>query len=154
LLNLSSRHFRRRILIFYVLSIFIIGILVAYTDERLLNSDVATVSQSPFVIAINNAGVKGLSSVVNAVLLIAVWSAGNSDVYASSRVLYALALEGKAPSFLRRCTARGLPVYCVSITAVVFGALSYMTLGNSGANEVFNWCVASCSHPLVVPILV
>lgn len=66
-------------------------------------------------------------------------------MYASSRVLYALALEGKAPAFLRKCTKRGLPVYAVSITAVVFGALSFMTLGNDGANEVFNWCVINVS---------
>jgi amino acid transporter len=129
-----------RILIFYVTSIFIMGLLVPYNDENLLNSsDGSTVSQSPFVIAINRAGVKGLASVVNAVLLIAVWSAGNSDVYASSRVLYALALEGQAPSFFKICTKRGLPIYAVSVTALVFGALSYMTLGGDGANQVFNW---------------
>ena len=112
-----------RILLFYVLAIFIIGLLVPYNSDELLNNSSDDASASPFVIAIKTAGIKGLPSVINAVILISAWSAGNSDLYASSRTLYALAVEGKAPAFLRRCTKGGLPVWCVGITGL-FGLLA------------------------------
>lgn len=112
-----------RILIFYVVGIFIIGLLVPYNSEELLNNSGNDASASPFVIAIKTAGIKGLPSVVNAVILISAWSAGNSDLYASSRTIYALALEGQAPSFLKACTKAGLPVWSVFVTAL-FGLLT------------------------------
>lgn len=39
------------------------------------------------VIAIKNAGISGLPSVINAAVLLSAFSAGNSDLYASSRTL-------------------------------------------------------------------
>ncbi|CED82510.1 amino acid transporter [Phaffia rhodozyma] len=126
-----------RLLIFYVLAILIIGLLVPYTDSRLLNGS-DDVSASPFVIAILNAGIKGLPSVINAVLLIAAWSAGNSDIYASSRTLYALALEGKAPRFFRKCTKDGMPYWSVLVTGL-FGFLAFLGVGSGGAAKAFDW---------------
>ncbi|KAH7341415.1 amino acid permease/ SLC12A domain-containing protein [Rhizoctonia solani] len=127
-----------RILLFYVLGILVIGLLVPYNSTELLNNSGSDASASPFVIAIKTAGIKGLPSVINAVILISAWSAGNSDLYASSRTLYALALEHKAPAFIRRCTKGGLPVWAVFLTAL-FGLLAYMNVGTTTAVEVFNW---------------
>jgi yeast amino acid transporter len=128
-----------RILFFYVLGIWVISVLVPYDDPTLLgNIGGSTASASPFVIAINNAGIKGLPSVINAVILIAAWSAGNSDLYASSRTLYALALEGKMPRIFKRCTKAGLPVYALALTAV-FGFLAYLNVRPGTTVTVFNW---------------
>ncbi|WVQ77052.1 hypothetical protein IAR50_006731 [Cryptococcus sp. DSM 104548] len=126
-----------RLLFFYVMGTFVISVLVPYTEPNLLNGS-GNAAASPFVIAISNAGIKSLPSIVNAVLLIAAWSAGNSDLYASSRTLYALALEGQMPRILRRCTKRGLPIYCVAITGI-FGVLAYMNTGGETAETAFNW---------------
>lgn len=126
-----------RLMVFYVLGIFIIGVLVAYDDPRLLN-DSETAAASPFVIAISNAGISTLPSIVNAVILISAWSAGNADLYAASRTMYALALEGQLPKVFRRCTKRGLPICCVAVTAL-FGPLAYMNVGTATATDVFNW---------------
>ncbi|ODN77929.1 hypothetical protein L202_05028 [Cryptococcus amylolentus CBS 6039] len=126
-----------RLLFFYVMGTFIISALVPYTEPNLLNGS-GTAAASPFVIAIQNAGIKALPSIVNAVLLIAAWSAGNSDLYASSRTLYALALEGQMPRIFRRCTKRGLPIYCVAITGI-FGVLAYMNTGGKSAETAFDW---------------
>lgn len=126
-----------RILFFYVMGTFVISVLVPYTEPNLLNGS-GTASASPFVIAINNAGIKALPSIVNAVLLIAAWSAGNSDLYAASRTLYALALERQLPRIFRRCTKRGLPIWCVAVTAL-FGAFAYLNTGGAAAEEAFNW---------------
>ncbi|KDN48578.1 hypothetical protein RSAG8_02565, partial [Rhizoctonia solani AG-8 WAC10335] len=127
-----------RILLFYVLGILIIGLLVPYNSSELLNNSASDASASPFVIAIKTAGIKGLPSVINAVILLSAWSAGNSDLYASSRTLYALALEHKAPALMRRCTRGGLPVWAVFFTGL-FGLLAYMNVGSTTAVDVFNW---------------
>jgi amino acid transporter len=126
-----------RILVFYIGGIFIISVLVNYDNPRLLNgSDDA--SASPFVIAIQNAGISALPSIINAVILIAAWSAGNSDLYAASRTLYSLALERQAPAIFRRCTKQGLPIWCVLVTGL-FGVLAYMNTGGATAVIAFNW---------------
>lgn len=75
-----------RILLFYIGGVFIVGLLVPSNDPRvqLGGSDA---SASPFVIAIERAGIKALPSIINAVLISAAWSAGSSDLYTSSRAL-------------------------------------------------------------------
>ncbi|KAJ5833971.1 hypothetical protein N7474_002282 [Penicillium riverlandense] len=108
-----------RIAIFYVGSVFLIGLCV-----------------SPFVIAIENGGIHVLPSIINAVVLTSAVSADNSFFYASTRILYSTALDGKAPRFLRY-EKFGVPYACVAIT----GALSLLVYLNVSASsaEVFFW---------------
>ena len=60
------------------------------------------------------------------VLLIWQQSAGMSDLYASSRTLYGLAVDHKAPAIFRKCLSNGLPIYSVAATSL-FGLLAYST---------------------------
>ena len=128
-----------RILIFYVVAIFLVGMCVSSEDPRLLNAidkGQPGVAQSPFVIAIQNGGIKGLPSVINAVVLTSAWSAGNAFFYASTRVLYAAALDGKAPKILR-FEKFGVPYGCVIFTSAI-GCLVYLNVSNS-SSDVFFW---------------
>lgn len=127
-----------RILIFYIMSLFFIGLLVPFNDKQ-LNSDASYIASSPFVIAIVNSGTKVLPSIFNAVVLSTVLSAGNSDVYIGSRVLYALSASGVAPSWFQITNKSGVP-YVGVLTTAVFGALAFMNV-SSGAENVFNWLV-------------
>ncbi|RAL00002.1 amino acid permease [Aspergillus ibericus CBS 121593] len=127
-----------RILIFFVLTIFFIGLLVPYTNPDLA-SGAENASASPMVIAANLAGVKVLPSLINAVLLTVVLSAANSNVYSGSRVLLGLAQEGFAPSIFGLVTRRGVPYISVGFTAL-FGLLGFMNVSDSGST-VFNWLV-------------
>ncbi len=86
-----------RILMFYILAIFVIGMLIPYTDPNLLKNDASDISVSPFTLLFERAGFAAAAGVMNAVILSAILSAGNSGMYASTRMLYNLALEGKAP---------------------------------------------------------
>ena len=131
-----------RIVMFYIGGVIVIGWLVPYNSPNLLGNT-GTASSSPFVIAIVNAKIKALPSIINAVILVSAFSAGNSDLYASSRTLYGLACAGQAPHFLRYCTKSGLPVWCVSVTAVI-GLLAYLNVSNRGS-VVFEWFVNICS---------
>ncbi|KAK0233437.1 amino acid permease [Armillaria fumosa] len=125
-----------RILLFYIGGTAVIGLLVPSTDPRLDLSD-GTAASSPFVIAIKNAGIGGLPSVINAALLTSAWSAASSDLYTSSRALYGLAASGNAPKIFLRTTRKGLP-YVSIIFCSLFATLSYMGV-NEGSGKVFGW---------------
>ncbi|KAH9884241.1 proline-specific permease [Xylariomycetidae sp. FL2044] len=128
-----------RIALFYVLAIFLVTLCVSSEDDRLLDAienSAPGAAASPFVIAIENGGIAVLPSIINAVVLSSAWSAGNAFFYASTRVLYAAALDGRAPKFLA-FERWGVPYACVAATAAL-GCLSYLTVSNSG-EEVFFW---------------
>lgn len=127
-----------RILIFYILSIFFMGLLVPYNDP-LLSGGSSYSSSSPFIIAIINSGTPVLPHIFNAVILTTILSAGNSNVYIGSRLLYALALGGVAPKIFLRTTKGGVPYVGVGATALI-GLLAFMVVSN-GATTVFNWLV-------------
>lgn len=125
-----------RIILFYVLTIFMVGLVVASDDPSLLQST-GNASQSPFVIAAHRAGVKVVPSIINAVVLTSAWSAGNSGLLGGSRVLYGLALNRQAPRIFRRVNRFGIPYVAVSLFGL-FMCLGYMTLSQS-ASVVFRW---------------
>ncbi|KAJ3552067.1 hypothetical protein NM688_g4353 [Phlebia brevispora] len=127
-----------RILLFYIGGVTIIGLLVPYNDPD-LNLKESTAAKSPFVIAIHNAGIKGLPGLINACLLTSAWSAASSDLYSSSRALYGLALNGTAPKFFAKVNRWGLP-WVAMTTNALFGLLAYMGV-KSGAGKVFGWFV-------------
>lgn len=134
-----------RILLFYVLGVFVIGLLVDSNDPR-LNLNSGTAASSPFVIAINDAGIKVLPSIVNAALLSSAWSAASSDLYTSSRALYGLAINGNAPAVCTRVSSWGLPWVAV-LVGVSFSFLSFMSAGSVNAGIVFGWfsSMSSCA---------
>ncbi|KAK6823529.1 lysine permease [Apiospora arundinis] len=80
-------------------------------------------------------GVKVLPDIINAVLLTAVLSAANSNVYSGSRILVALANENHAPACIRRTNKIGTPYIAVGMTSAI-GLLAYMNLSESGGNNL------------------
>lgn len=126
-----------RILLFYIFAIAVIGLLIPYTDPNLLKSDVTDIGVSPFTLIFQNAGVAFAASAMNAVVLTAVLSAGNSGMYASTRMLYALACEGKAPRFFARLSANGVPLNALYATTLI-GALCFLT-SIFGDKTVYLW---------------
>jgi amino acid transporter len=129
-----------RILFFYVLGSLAIGVLVPYNDKDLLsaqeNGDPGAAA-SPWVIAIQRAGIPGLDSVINAVILTSASSSANAFLYTGSRYLYALAQNKQAPKFLLHCSKTGVPYYCVAITAS-FSLITYLSC-SAGSALVFQW---------------
>ncbi|KAI1480441.1 dicarboxylic amino acid permease [Daldinia eschscholtzii] len=127
-----------RVLLFYMLAIFVVGLLVASDDDR-LNDSSGTAAQSPFVIAASAAGISAIPSVVNAVVITSAWSSSNQTLLSGTRVLYALALKGQAPRIFLRTTSWGTPYACVLFyTAFMF--LSFLSL-DSSALTVFWYLV-------------
>jgi amino acid transporter len=127
-----------RICVFYMLGIFITGLIVPYNDPDLLHST-GNAAQSPYVIAMTRAGISVLPSIVNAAVFTSAFSAGNSFLFCSSRILYGLALRGQAPKIFTRCTEAGLPLIAV-LTSAAFSLLSFLTVSNGGSTA-FTWFV-------------
>jgi amino acid transporter len=117
-----------------------VGLLVPYTDERLLNGDSADATASPFVIAITDAGIKVLPSIMNVVILISVLSVGNSSVYGASRTLAALADQKQAPQIFGYVDREGRPLVGISIS--LFLALISYSVASGRQGDVFNWLLA------------
>lgn len=126
-----------RIILFYIGAIVIIGFLLPYNDPALLHSgDVAT---SPFTLIFYRAGIAAAASIMNAVILTSVLSCGNSGMYASTRMLYSMAMEKKAPKLFGKVNKRGVPINALILTTAV-GMLAF--LGSLiGAGTVYLWLV-------------
>jgi len=115
-----------RITLFYIVSLALVGLLVPYTEPRLLGANsVADASASPFVIAIESAGTTILPSIMNGVILVSVISVGNSSVFGSYRTLAALAEQGQAPRIFAYVDRRGRPLVAILVASSV-GFLAYL----------------------------
>lgn len=143
-----------RILLFYILAILAIGLLIPYTDPRLLSEDVAV---SPFTLVFDKLGIAFAASLMNAIILTAMLSAGNSGLYASSRMLWQLAVDGKAPKIFAKLNKRGIPIYALLATIAV-GSLAFLSsffgdgvvymwlLNASGLSGFIAWVGIAISH--------
>lgn len=131
--------------IFFIIGALCVGIVIPYNDPTLVgilsgkSSGGGTASASPYVIAMNNLGIEGLPHVVNALLVTSIFSAGNTYTYCATRSLYGLALNGQAPSFLRKCTKSGVPYWCFAIV-MLFPFLSFLQV-SSGSAIVLTWLI-------------
>ena len=123
-------------MLFYVVSVFLLGMLVPYDSKELVFATKA----SPFVVAVKQAGIPVLPGFLNACVLIFVFSAANSDLYIASRTIYGLAKQGKAPHFFTWTDPRGVPVPALGVSAA-FGLLAFMAV-SAGAQTVFNYFVS------------
>ncbi|RSL42134.1 hypothetical protein CEP53_012355 [Fusarium sp. AF-6] len=134
-----------RFCIFFIIGALAVGVVCAYNDPALVeiyfgSGGSGNAAASPYVIAMTNLGVKGLPHLVNFLLLTSIFSAGNTYTYCATRALYSLALEGRAPRFLRYCNKAGVPVYCFFIV-MCFPFLSFLQVGSDSA-KVLGWFVS------------
>jgi amino acid transporter len=130
-----------RILLFYVILVFFLGMILPYNDPELKKAVSAGTSAaaSPFVVAIQQAGIPVLPAILNACILLFVFSAANSDLYIASRTLYGLALEGNAPELFSRTDRRGVPIYALGLSSL-FCCLAFMNVSTS-SQTVFKYFV-------------
>ncbi|WP_373702727.1 amino acid permease [Weissella soli] len=146
-----------RILLFYILAIFIIGAIINYKDPSLLKASESNVAVSPFTLVFKQAGFALAASVMNAVILTSVISSANSGVYASSRMLWSMAQKGMAPKIFGKTNTRtGIPVPALLLTVAV-GLFSFLTsvlgpdiyyylVAASGLTGFIAWIGIAVSH--------
>ncbi|MDF7680729.1 amino acid permease [Enterobacteriaceae bacterium ESL0689] len=146
-----------RILLFYIFAILIISLIIPYTDPNLLRNNVEDITVSPFTLVFQHAGLLSAAAIMNAVILTAVLSAGNSGMYASTRMLYTLACHGKAPRIFARLSQGGVPRNALYATTVI-AALCFLSsmfgnqtvylwlLNTSGMTGFIAWLGIAISH--------
>ncbi|KAK3307578.1 amino acid permease/ SLC12A domain-containing protein [Chaetomium strumarium] len=132
-----------RLTAFFVLGSLAVGILVPHNDAELklaFSTGAPGAAASPYVVAMNRLRIGVLPHIVNAMVLTAAFSAGNSYVYCASRSLYGMALEGKAPVIFTRCTRNGVPIYAVGLVLAI-ALLAFLQVSNNAA-VVLQWFVS------------
>ncbi|KAK5992236.1 Dicarboxylic amino acid permease [Cladobotryum mycophilum] len=131
-----------RILFFYCLSVLLVGMIVPYNSKELAFANKQSnpgASASPFVVAAELAKIKVLPHIINACILVFVFSASNSDLYIASRTLYGLASDQAAPAIFKRTDRRGVP-YPALILSTAIACLAFMNV-SSDSKEVFGYFV-------------
>ncbi|KAI0481162.1 amino acid permease [Xylariaceae sp. FL0804] len=137
---LASKQVFFRIAFFYIINLFILGLILSSTDSRLAKASSSQTRYSPFVLAIKDAGIPVLPSIFNAVITISVISVANSCTFGSTRTLQAMAERGMAPTFLSYVDSAGRPLWCI-VLQVIFGLLGYVISAKYGG-AAFNWLLA------------
>ena len=128
-----------RILIFYVVSVFLIVSVIPWNTVRS--------GESPFTLALNTMHVPGAGVIMSVIILTAVLSCLNSAFYVSSRVLFILAEHGDAPQSFVTLNKRRVPVVSVLIGAAA-GFLGIIA-ATEAPQKVFDFLVSS-SGALIV----
>ncbi|MCW8772629.1 amino acid permease, partial [Acinetobacter baumannii] len=107
-----------RLILFYLLSLFLIVTLVPWTV--LIGAD----ATSPFVMVMKNVGIPYADSILNFIVIVAALSAMNSMLYISTRMLFSLSRAGDAPKVFGRISSNGVPVNALLLSAVGIGIAS------------------------------
>ncbi|MEN8347984.1 amino acid permease [Acinetobacter nosocomialis] len=107
-----------RLILFYLLSLFLIVTLVPWTV--LIGAD----ATSPFVMVMKIVGIPYADSILNFIVIVAALSAMNSMLYISTRMLFSLSRAGDAPKVFGRISSKGVPVNALLLSAVGIGIAS------------------------------
>ncbi|MFF4560755.1 amino acid permease [Streptomyces sp. NPDC001435] len=118
-----------RIALFYIGSMAVIVTLVPWDSKEV-------VEKGPYVAALDHLGIPGAGQLMNVVVLVALLSAMNANVYGSSRIAYSLVARGQGPKVLARVSG-GVPRIAV-LTSCVFGFVCVL-LSYWRPNDVFPW---------------
>ncbi|MFG2117915.1 amino acid permease [Streptomyces sp. NPDC048710] len=120
-----------RIALFYVGSMAVVVTLVPWDSKDIANPD-----KGPYVAALDHLGIPGAGQVMKVVVLVALLSAMNANIYGSSRIAYSLVERGQGPKVLAKASD-GVPRIAV-LTSSVFGFVCVL-LSYWRPDDVFPW---------------
>ncbi|MGW1798148.1 amino acid permease [Streptomyces sp. NPDC001984] len=118
-----------RIAVFYIGSMAVVVTLVPWDSKEV-------VEKGPYVAALDHLGVPGAGQLMNVVVLVALLSAMNANIYGSSRIAYSLVRRGQGPKALGRVSG-GVPRVAVLVSCV-FGFVCVL-LSYWRPDDVFPW---------------
>jgi amino acid transporter len=141
--------------IFFIGGALCVGIVLPSNDQGLtdaIENGESSAAASPYVLAMQNMGIGVLPHLASALMFTSVFSAGNTYTYAATRGLYGLALEKRAPAFLRKTTKKGVPIFCFAIVAG-FSCLSLLTLSASSF-QVLGWLISLTTANIIINYII
>lgn len=140
-----------RVLVFYVGAVAVMVLVMPWDDESL--------SASPFVAVLNVAGLPAAEGIMTVIIVLAMLSALNANMYGGSRMLYSLARRGSAPKRLAVINKKGVPYLSVILSviggfvAVVLNYLWPETILNIMLNVVGSTILAVWTFALISQII-
>ncbi|MFJ3952499.1 amino acid permease [Streptomyces sp. Je 1-4] len=134
-----------RIAVFYIGSMAVVVTLVPWNDPKVAK-------EGPYVTVLDQLGIPAAGTIMQIVVLVALLSAMNANIYGSSRMAYSLVNRGQGPRFLGKVT-RGVPAAAV-LASCVFGFAAVIA-GIVWPTTVFAWLlnIAGCSVLVVWSIV-
>ncbi len=117
-----------RISVFYLGSVLVIIFLLPYSSLGAAQS----AAESPFTLVLERAGIPAAAGFMEVVIVLALLSAFNAQIYASSRMMHSLASRGEAPRIFRATNSRGVPTNAIGLSvalSIVMVVLNYADTG-------------------------
>ncbi|PCG81805.1 amino acid transporter [Streptomyces sp. WZ.A104] len=138
-----------RIALFYIGSVAVLAALLPWTSAR--------PGHSPYPQALERLGIPAAGTVTEAVVLIALLSALNANLYGTSRMLHSLALRDDAPAALAPVSPKGSPrravvasaaigFLCIPLEAARPGGVLPVLAEAMGGAMLFMWLTVAVSH--------
>nr|WP_311733854.1 amino acid permease [Anoxybacillus voinovskiensis] len=121
-----------RILLFFVLAIFVLAGLFPWEKAGLV--------ESPFVVVFDSIGIPYAADIVNFVIITAVLSVANSGLYATSRVLWSMSRQGMVSPVFSKLSKNGVPLNAL-IASMLIGCLSLLS-GIYAEDTVYLWLLS------------
>ncbi|KOV64963.1 amino acid permease [Streptomyces sp. MMG1121] len=118
-----------RIALFYIGSMAVVVTLVPWNSAEV-------VSKGPYVATLDHLGIPGAGQLMNVVVLVALLSAMNANIYGASRIAYSLVDRGYGPKALAKLSG-GVPRIAV-LTSSVLGFVCVL-LSYWRPNDIFKW---------------
>ncbi|MGY4526784.1 amino acid permease [Pseudomonas sp. TE21394] len=138
-----------RVIFFYILAIVVLAAIIPWQQ--------AGVIESPFVQVFDMVGIPYAADIMNLVILTAILSVGNSGLYASTRILWAMSKTNMAPQIFSKLSRRGVPVYALLISlgfallsllssVIAAGSLFVILMAVAGIATTTSWIVIALAH--------
>ncbi|MFC5143743.1 amino acid permease [Streptomyces aureoversilis] len=118
-----------RIALFYVGSMLVIVTVLPWNDKALL-------TDGPYVAVLKHLDIPAAGQIMNVIVLVALLSAMNANIYGASRMSHSLVMRGEGPRFLAKVTG-GVPRLTV-IASSAFGFFAVL-LSYWWPDTVFKW---------------
>jgi L-asparagine transporter-like permease len=129
-----------RIALFYIGSMAVIVTLVPWDSKEV-------VEKGPYVATLDHLGIPGAGQLMNVVVLVALLSAMNANIYGSSRIVYSLVERGQGPKALGRVSS-GVPRTAVLVSCVV--GFVCVVLSYWRPDDVFAWLLNMIGAAILV----
>ncbi|UJR32571.1 hypothetical protein I4U23_020032 [Adineta vaga] len=128
-----------RIVVFYLGTIFFIGLLIPYNSPHLLSAQSKT-AVSPLTISLQNAGIRLAAHMINGLIVLSVISAGMSSIYITSRTVCYLGQTRRAPKFLGTTSKHGVP-WCAILFSNFFACICFINQSAGGVGTAFTYLI-------------
>ncbi|MEJ5997117.1 amino acid permease [Corynebacterium sp. H130] len=130
-----------RISLFYLGSVLAICFLLPYDSI----SGAKSAAESPFTIILGQAGIPGIAMIMEVVIVLALLSAFNAQIYGTSRLVYSLAKKQDAPGIFAKLNSQRVPNNAVLLSmAFAFASVALQYWNPAGLLEFLLNAVGGC----------